>query len=112
MMMMQFYRRSGKSHVLFLLFYLYFPREKRLAEMKMQAARDKYGSVQPISKDEWKKEVNESSKSAWVVVYLFDHAVEACKLLDQLLLEVAKRHPDVKFVSIPSQICMENWPSR
>lgn len=87
-------------------------REKRLAEMKMQAARNKYGFVQPISKDEWKTEVNEASKSSWVVVYLFDHAVEACKLLDQLLLEVAIHHPDVKFVSIPSQICMENWPSR
>ena len=87
-------------------------REKRIQEMKQQALRNKFGSIQPITKDEWTKEVNEASQDAWVVVYLFDHGVEACKLIDKLLLDIAQRHRDVKFVRIPSQNCMENWPMR
>ena len=87
-------------------------REKRIAEMKALAARNCFGRVQPITKSEWTQEVNEASKQAWVVVYLFDPSVEACKVMDQLIETIAKLHPDVKFVSIPAQACMENWPRK
>ncbi|OQR82753.1 phosducin-like protein [Achlya hypogyna] len=87
-------------------------REKRIAEMKAMAARNLYGDVQPISKDEWTREVTEASKNCWVVAYLFESSVEGCKLMDQLLRAVAAKHRDVKFVSIQSQVCIENWPAR
>lgn len=87
-------------------------REKRIAEMKALAARNCFGRVQPITKTEWTREVNEASKHAWVIVYLFDSAVDACKVMDQLIETLAKLHPDVKVVSIPAQACMENWPTK
>jgi len=80
--------------------------------MMAQAARNKFGDVQPISKDEWTREVTEGSSDNWVIAYLWDGALEECKLMDNVLREVAKKHRDVKFVSIQAQACIENWPSR
>ncbi|ETV76971.1 hypothetical protein H257_09378 [Aphanomyces astaci] len=87
-------------------------RDKRIAEMKAQMARNVFGDIQPISKDEWTREVTEASKGSWVVAYLWENSVEACKLMDQILRVIAGRHRDVKFVSIQSQVCVENWPLR
>ncbi|RLO07483.1 hypothetical protein DYB28_002632 [Aphanomyces astaci] len=84
----------------------------RIAEMKAQMARNVFGDIQPISKDEWTREVTEASKGSWVVAYLWENSVEACKLMDQILRVIAGRHRDVKFVSIQSQVCVENWPLR
>jgi hypothetical protein len=89
---------------------LFFHREKRITEMKAQAARMMYGEIQPITKEEWTKEVTEASHSCWVIAYLWDTAVDECKLMDALLRVVAKNHRDVKFVSIQSKACIENWP--
>ncbi|CAI5736538.1 unnamed protein product [Hyaloperonospora brassicae] len=87
-------------------------RERRIQEMKEQAARNKFGDVQPIAKDEWTKEVTDGSSDHWVIAYLWDDALEECKVMDHVLREVAKRHCAVKFVSIQAQACIENWPSR
>lgn len=87
-------------------------REKRIAEMMAQASRNKFGDIQPISKDEWTREVTEGSSENWVIAYLWDSALEECKLMDNVLRVVAKNHRDVKFVSIQAQVCIENWPAR
>lgn len=87
-------------------------RKRRIEEMKILSKKNKFGSVFPITKDEWVKEVNEGSKSNWVIAYMFDHAVHECKIMDSLLAQVASNHKDVKFVSIPSQNCIENWPAK
>jgi thioredoxin-like negative regulator of GroEL len=80
--------------------------------MRAQAARNIFGEVQPITKDEWTKEVTEASKFSWVIAYLWDSAVEECKLMDQIIRAIAQAHKDVKFVSIQSLACIENWPQR
>ncbi|GAB9471402.1 Phosducin-like protein [Globisporangium polare] len=85
-------------------------RERRIAEMRAMMERSKFGDVQPIAKDEWTREVTDCSKENWVIAYLWDDALEECKLMDNVLSAVAKRHRDVKFVSIQAQACMENWP--
>jgi hypothetical protein len=45
-------------------------REARLREMKDQASRDRFGEVCEITKADWMREVNDASKSCWVVVHL------------------------------------------
>ncbi|CEG36596.1 Conserved phosducin-like protein [Plasmopara halstedii] len=87
-------------------------RERRIQEMKEQASRNKFGEVEPIAKNEWTTVVTEGSKDHWVIAYLWDEALEESKIMDHVLREVAKRHRDVKFVSIQAQACIENWPSR
>ncbi|KAG7392817.1 Phosducin-like protein 2 [Phytophthora pseudosyringae] len=87
-------------------------RDRRIQEMMAQAARSRFDDVQPIAKDEWTKEVTDGSSEHWVIAYLWDEALEECKLMDHVLREVAKKHRDVKFVSIQAQACIENWPAR
>lgn len=80
--------------------------------MRAAMERNKFGEIQPIAKDEWTREVTEGSKEHWVIAYLWDDALEECKLMDSVLRVVAKNHRDVKFVSIQAQACIENWPQR
>ncbi|KAI9917273.1 hypothetical protein PsorP6_013072 [Peronosclerospora sorghi] len=87
-------------------------RARRMEEMKAAAARNKFGEVYAISKDEWTKEVTEGSQENWVIAYLWEKAREECKVMDHVLRQVAQQHRDVKFVSIQAQACIENWPSR
>ena len=46
-------------------------RQKRIAEMKAEASREKFGQVIQISKPDFIKEVTEASQEVWVVVHLF-----------------------------------------
>ncbi|CAH0474585.1 unnamed protein product [Peronospora belbahrii] len=87
-------------------------RERRIQEIMAQASRNKFGQVYRISKDQWTKEVTDGSTDHWVIAYLWDEALEECKVMDYVLREVAKKHRDVKFVSIQAQACIENWPSK
>ncbi|CAI5745223.1 unnamed protein product [Peronospora destructor] len=87
-------------------------REQRIQEMMVQASRNKFGDIHCISKDEWTKEVTDGSSEHWVIAYLWDEALEECKVMDHVLRQVAKKHRDVKVVSIQAQACIENWPSR
>lgn len=80
--------------------------------MRATLERQKFGDVQPIAKDEWTREVTEGSQEHWVIAYLWDDALEECKLMDNVLRVVAKNHRAVKFVSIQAQACIENWPQR
>ncbi|TMW69229.1 hypothetical protein Poli38472_001385 [Pythium oligandrum] len=87
-------------------------RERRIAEMKAMAARNKFGDVQPITKDEWTREVTDGSSDHWVIAHLWDTAVQESRVMEEALRVVAKNHRDVKFVSIQGKACIENWPAR
>ncbi|CAG8524553.1 1279_t:CDS:2 [Diversispora eburnea] len=46
-------------------------RQKRIAEMKAEVSRERFGHVMQISKPDFVREVSEASKDVWVVVHLF-----------------------------------------
>lgn len=46
-------------------------REKRLEELKMQAARPRYGDVLEINRPEFEQQVNAAPKDVWVVIHLY-----------------------------------------
>jgi Phosducin len=88
-------------------------RAKRIAELKAQAAREKFGQIQQISKPDFVAQVTEASKDndgTFVIVHLFVYAKPQCKLLNQHLARLAPRHKDVKFLKIIGNECMENYP--
>eukprot|EP01041_Mallomonas_annulata_P007776 gene7776-15912_t len=87
-------------------------REKRIEEMKMQQLRNRFGEVFDISRDVWVREVTDSSKSCWVVVHLYQDSVIECRLMHQLLAEVASKYKYVKFLRIQSTQAVENWPDK
>lgn len=45
-------------------------RQKRLAELGGLAKKGKFGSVLPLQKAEWEREVTEASKENWVIVVM------------------------------------------
>lgn len=46
-------------------------RAQRLAEMREQAVRNRFGDVNEITKEEWVREVTDASNSCHVVVHLY-----------------------------------------
>lgn len=45
-------------------------RRKRLAEMKAAAKKNKFGSVLPLERPEYVREVTEASNECWVVLHM------------------------------------------
>jgi hypothetical protein len=78
-----------------------------------------FGEVIPISRSDWKREVNEVIPSGtWVIVNLTSdgNCVSAphwneCKKVEDATHGLAHRFPHIKFVSINSTSAIENWPS-
>lgn len=92
-------------------------RELRLKEWKEKQAKERYGDVVEICKDDWIREVTDGSKRGWeggqwVVVHLYQDRVEECRLLDEILREVAFKFKSLKILKILSTAAVENWPDR
>lgn len=90
--------------------FLQFYREKRMNEIREQVSRERFGEVVYINKSEYKHEITEASNSYFVVVHIASsHSVQS-RLLHGLLLRVALRFRDVKFVEIASSQINEKYP--
>jgi len=85
---------------------------KRLAELKEQLHREKFGEVFQISKPDFIREVTQASKDAPVIVHLFKDSILACRQLNQFLVQLAKKYKTTKFVKIIGDLCIENYPDR
>jgi hypothetical protein len=87
-------------------------RDKRLQELKEQQARNRWGSVYDIGRDDWISEVTDCSKSCWVIVHLYQDSVIECNLVEDALLQLAPKFKYIKFIKIRSTQAVENWPDR
>ncbi|KAH9245706.1 hypothetical protein BASA81_016784 [Batrachochytrium salamandrivorans] len=75
-------------------------RRQRLADMQAQLSAEKFGSVLQISKPDYTVQVTDASKTAWVVVHLFQNYNTSCKLLNAILDRLAAKHRATKFCKI------------
>ena len=87
-------------------------RQKRLDELREKALKSKFGDLVDIVKDEWIKEVTESSQSVAVVVHLYISSAIECDILDDALRSLAKNFKYVKFLRVQGSQAVENWPDR
>jgi len=87
-------------------------RAKRLAELKTQQARARFGKVVHISEQEFVPEVSKAPEDIYVVLHLFAWSKPECKLLGQVMDEVAAKHKDVKFLKILGQECIHGYPDK
>lgn len=93
-------------------------RQKRLQELKEHASSGgggsnpygKFGQVMLISRQDWAREVNEASHSAWVVISLTSSDVERTGCMEKAVSALSSKFVDVKFVAIPHQQAIANWP--
>ncbi|KAA8494904.1 Viral IAP-associated factor-like [Porphyridium purpureum] len=86
-------------------------RAARVAELKQDASRPRYGpGVRQIYADEWKTEVTNATEDAYVVVLLTQEGIEACKLALQLLRELATKFVYTKFLACKATDAIKNYP--
>lgn len=85
-------------------------RDRRIAEMKRHASRPQFGTLLDITRQDWMREVNDASTSAWIVVHLFQDYLESCVEIDDALRELAPRRMHVKFARIRATSAAEKWP--
>uniref|UniRef100_A0A7S3JXT9 Phosducin domain-containing protein n=2 Tax=Aureoumbra lagunensis TaxID=44058 RepID=A0A7S3JXT9_9STRA len=85
-------------------------REARMRELKEAQERNRYGTVENIGREDWMREVNDASQDTWVLVHLYEDCIEACQILDAMLVGLAKEYRALKFVRIRARAAVENWP--
>lgn len=86
-------------------------REKRIAELRKEAKRAKFGEVLDISADSFRQEVTDAADDDLrVVVHLFSDNSPECQVVDKLLLSLAKKHPQTKFARIFFLNAIPNYP--
>ncbi|KAM7209743.1 thioredoxin-like protein [Naviculisporaceae sp. PSN 640] len=89
-------------------------RQRRLKELSSLQKRSIHGSVYPISKPEYSREVTEASQAGPVFVHLaasLGTNVES-RVLSQLWRQAAQEYGDIKFCEIRGSQAIENYPER
>jgi thioredoxin-like negative regulator of GroEL len=89
-------------------------RQKRMKELSAVQTRSIHGSVYPISKPDWSREVTEASRRSPVLVNLIasnESQIESA-VLSELWRQAAKEYGDVKFCQIRGAQAIENYPDR
>jgi hypothetical protein len=88
-------------------------RQKRMAELSNLQKKSIHGSVYPISKPEYQREITEASNNGPVFVNLTSAAgnVES-RILSELWRQAAREYGDIKFCEIRANQAIENYPDR
>ncbi|ORY22584.1 thioredoxin-like protein [Naematelia encephala] len=116
-------------------------RRQRMAEMRKEEKLGRFGSVLPLGREDFVREVTEGSKEkvegeleddeeeededdegipqkprrlrgTGVVVFLYKDSVPLAQHLRPLLSQLAAAHPATKFMAIRSDLCIPNYPDR
>ncbi|KAH8739776.1 hypothetical protein FG386_001483 [Cryptosporidium ryanae] len=90
-------------------------REKRIALLKNKAKENsKFGEVYHITKQDFVKEVTESSKNNnIVVVHLYKDYLSECRIINMILSEyISKKYGYIKFVKGISSDIIPNYPDK
>lgn len=85
-------------------------KQKRFEEIKKLTAKSKFGLVLHLSKPEYKQEVTVGSDDVYVLVHLSSSAKIQSRLLSQLFVQAAEKFKEIKFVEIPGNRAIENYP--
>ncbi|KAL7412932.1 thioredoxin-like protein [Mrakia frigida] len=113
-------------------------RQQRLKEMRQVEKKGRFGSLKPIGRNDWEREVTKGSEEqeeggldeqdeereekedgvqkekvgTGVVCFLYKDGQPASLRLSKILSTLAQRFPRTKFISIIGSQCIENYPDR
>lgn len=87
-------------------------RNKRIAELKALAEKQKFGSVREISGQDYIDEVNKAGDGIYVVLHLYEQGITLCALINQFMNTLASRYPEVKFIKSIATTCIPNFPEK
>ncbi|ROV96734.1 hypothetical protein VSDG_05541 [Cytospora chrysosperma] len=90
-------------------------RQKRMAEINSLQKKSVHGSVYPLSKPDYQREVTEASNNGPVFVHLTSSAggsnVES-RVLSELWKQAAREYGDIKFCEMRASQAIENYPEK
>jgi len=87
-------------------------RRRRIAEMKAEMDKSKYGEVQEITAVDYVEKVNNAGEGIWVFLHLYKQGIPVCAQINQNLNVLARKYPQVKFLKAISTTCIPNFPDR
>jgi len=87
-------------------------REKRIAEMKELAAKEKFGDVRDISASDYVEQVNNAGEGVWVVLHLYKPMIPLCTMINNYMHSLSRKFPAVKFLRSVSDTCIANYPDK
>jgi hypothetical protein len=90
--------------------FLNFYKQQRMQELKKLSEAKKFGSVLPLSKNEYEGEVTKASNDSFVLVHLSLQSSLQSRLLSSIFTTLASKFAEIKFCDIPGQRCIENYP--
>ncbi|KAK6528773.1 hypothetical protein TWF694_004010 [Orbilia ellipsospora] len=87
-------------------------RQKRLAELSTLSQNSPHGSVYPVQKPDYAKDITEASKQYYVFLHLSSstYANVESKLLTEVWRSAAGKFPDVKFCEMRADMAVEGYP--
>lgn len=93
-------------------------RRKRMAEIQKLQEKSKFGQVFHINKPEYNKEITECSLGSkekeddgvYVFVHMSLESKMQSRILSSLFDQAARKFPQIKFVDIPANRAIENYP--
>lgn len=87
-------------------------RRQRLAELKAQQMKARFGEVMDISKADYVAQVNNAGEGVWVVLHIYKDGIPLCKLVNNHLSNLARKFPATKFLRSVSTVCIPNYPDK
>lgn len=84
-------------------------RRKRIASLKEEALRARFGCVREVSKSDWATEVT-SAGNIYVIIHIAEKGHPLCTLVDQIFKELAAKFPKVKFLRGEACLCIPDFP--
>lgn len=86
-------------------------RERRIAEMRENMARPRFGPGLPrIGAHEWKDEITNAPQGVFVIVLLVVDGSEDCKIMANALIQLSAQFRFVKMVQCKSTDAIKNYP--
>ena len=90
--------------------FLQLYRLKRMAEIKELTQKQKFGSVYPVQKQDYEKEVTQASTACFVFLHLSLSSSLQSRILANIMTIIAQKYPEIKFCDIIATRCIENYP--
>jgi len=87
-------------------------RAARLAEMKAEQAKDKFGGLVHVTAQDYVAEVTNAPADILVIVHLYQDYIQECTVLNNVLQELSVRHKAVKFCKIRASDANAEYPDK
>lgn len=86
-------------------------KNERLKQIQQNNQSTKHGKVREINATEWKEEVT-NDKGPYICIHLYASGNPGCDKVDDIFVQLSKKHSAVKFLRIKGTNAIRNFPEK